>query len=150
MTRLIYKTGDVLNAGEAVVIHGCNCFNTMGAGIAAQVRDQCPNAYAADQLTIRGDISKLGDFTYAQEASGMIVINAYTQYDYSRHQRCLYYSALSRVMEAICKHKRFMTEDIFAMPKIGCGLAGGDWDAVSVILELIADKYQIIFHIYEL
>jgi O-acetyl-ADP-ribose deacetylase (regulator of RNase III) len=35
-----------------VVIHGCNCSCTMGAGIAKSIKDQFPEAYQADLITI--------------------------------------------------------------------------------------------------
>lgn len=144
---LVYKKGDVLNAGEAVIVHGCNCKNAMGAGIARQVRKQCPNAWRADQQTLWGDRTKLGTFTYGVEASNMIVINAYTQYDYSRTKVVVDYPALEEAMKKICNH---FPNEVLAMPKIGCGLAGGDWKIVSEILERVSTMYNRTFHIYEL
>ena len=43
-----------------VITHGCNCFNTMGAGIARQIAIEFPEAAIADNYTKRGDKSKLG------------------------------------------------------------------------------------------
>jgi len=45
------------------IIHGCNCVNTMGAGIAYQVARFFPEAMQADMKTKRGDISKLGTYS---------------------------------------------------------------------------------------
>ena len=41
-----------------VIIHGCNCFCTMGAGIAKTIKDIFPEAYKADLNTKKGDRSK--------------------------------------------------------------------------------------------
>lgn len=144
---LVYKKGDVLKAGEAVVVHGCNCKKAMGAGIARQVREQCPNAWRADQTTLWGDRTKLGTFTYGVEANGMIVINAYTQYDYARDRIVVDYPALEEAMKKICNH---FPNEVIAMPKIGCGLGGGDWKIVSDILERVSTMYNRTFHVYEL
>lgn len=150
-TMIIYKKGDVLNSNEEVVVHGCNCFKTMGSGIARQVRAECPNAYAADQKTLYGDKTKLGTFTWGKEANGMIVINAYTQYGYTRTNVDLDYEALTDVMTFICEWMdKEMLGKVLAMPKIGCGLAGGDWNIVSGILEDISNEYDMIFYVYEL
>ena len=50
--------GDLLaltNAGDFdVIIHGCNCQNTMGAGIAKSIKQQFPAAYADDLATEKG------------------------------------------------------------------------------------------------
>lgn len=143
---LVYKKGDVLNAGEAVVVHGCNCKNAMGAGIARQVRTQCPNAWRADQQTTWGDRTKLGTFTYGIEANGMIVVNAYTQYNYTKTEVDVDYPALEEAMKKICNH---FPNQVIAMPKIGCGCAKGDWKIVSGILEKVSDMYGRTFHVYE-
>ena len=40
--------GDLLQMGKDgtfdIILHGCNCFNTMGAGIAAQIATKFPDA----------------------------------------------------------------------------------------------------------
>ena len=144
---IVYKVGDVLNSGELVVVHGCNCKNAMGAGIARQVRAECRDAYNADQATMWGDRGKLGHFTYGLEPNGMTVINAYTQYDYTRDKVDVDYQAVESVMTEICQT---FPNTIIAMPKIGCGLAGGDWNIVSEILERVSNLYNKVFHVYEL
>lgn len=56
--------GDLLSLMEDgtfdVMIHGCNCFNTMGGGIAGQISKRWPMVSAVDILTESGDINKLG------------------------------------------------------------------------------------------
>ena len=36
---------------NAAFAHGCNCFNTMGKGMAVEVRTTCPDMYKADLQT---------------------------------------------------------------------------------------------------
>ncbi len=149
---LVYKVGDVLNAGELIVIHGCNCFCTMGSGIARQVKDECPNAWSADQRTIYGDSEKLGSFTYGIERSGMIVVNAYTQFDYSRTRVDVDYDALYDTITNIIDYfGQTFGETVFSMPKIGCGLAGGDWNIVEkILLDILTERDDITINVYTL
>ncbi|MBU8850049.1 MAG: macro domain-containing protein, partial [Desulfobacterales bacterium] len=49
-----------------VIIHGCNCFCSMGAGIAKMIRDNFPEAYQADLKTGMGDKKKLGTYSMAR------------------------------------------------------------------------------------
>ena len=97
-------TGDLIELGKAghfdVIIHGCNCHNQMGAGIAKQIRYNFPNTWMADQLTIPGDKSKLGTITFAREGT-LIVVNAYTQYNYTRDKVDVDYDAIRRCMKEI-------------------------------------------------
>ena len=65
---LKHAQGDLLQMAREgqfdAVVHGCNCFCTMGSGIARQVREQYPSAYEADCKTVGGDIRKLGNYTF--------------------------------------------------------------------------------------
>lgn len=142
------KNDDLLNAVEPVIIHGCNCFNTMGAGVARQIAMKYPTAWVADQKTKKGDKSKLGRYSYATGNDGKIIINAYTQFEYGRDKELIYYDALETVLHSICKD--FDTTKYFAMPKIGCGLAGGDWDKVKSILKGVSTYYDKVFTVYYL
>lgn len=141
-----YLEGDVLNSGEQIVVHGCNCFNNMGSGIAKQVREEFPEAWEADQATIPGDVSKMGTYTTAVLKNGTRLINAYTQYHYSRTQVNLDYVALELAFMNICND--FPDANVIAMPKIGAGLAGGDWNKIEKILETVSNKWNKTFRVY--
>jgi len=117
-----------------VIIHGCNCFNTMGAGIAKQIKSNFPEAYKADQETKKGDEEKLGQYTAATINRGdifFVVVNAYTQYYYGTGYD-ISYTSLINVMDKIAKDYNGLR---IAYPKIGCGLAGGKWEMVSKIID---------------
>ena len=45
-----YIDGDLVKEAELfdVIAHCCNCFCTMGAGIAPQIKNKFPDAYVAD------------------------------------------------------------------------------------------------------
>ena len=81
--------GDLIkkaNEGEFdLIVHGCNCFGTMGAGIAKGIKSEFPEAFDADQKTLKGSKEKLGTCSYTKikrEGINLIVINAYTQFNY--------------------------------------------------------------------
>lgn len=42
---LTYKVGDLFEAEEEIIAHGCNTFGVMGAGVARLVREKHPYAY---------------------------------------------------------------------------------------------------------
>lgn len=111
-----------------VLVHGCNCMNTMGAGFAKQISQFFPEAQRIDAKTIKGDPAKLGTFTSVQ-IGALTVINAYTQYWYGPH---LDYDALARVCSSL---RPFVGGRRVGMPRLGCGLGGGDWSRVRGIIE---------------
>ena len=118
-----------------VIVHGCNCFCTMGAGIALAIKTIFPEAYKADLQTEKGDREKLGSYTAATvEKNGhqITVVNAYTQYHYGGPGNKVDYDALRAVFSKI---KRDFTGQRIGYPLIGAGLAGGDWKLISKIID---------------
>jgi O-acetyl-ADP-ribose deacetylase (regulator of RNase III) len=118
-----------------VIIHGCNCFCTMGAGIARQVASKLPEATIIDNYTKRGDKSKLGRFTAAEIERGnikFIVVNAYTQYGCNINMVNVDYDAIKSVFEKI---KLTYSGKRIGYPLLGAGLAKGDWSIISKIID---------------
>ena len=82
-------TGDLVHLAKSgefdLIVHGCNCFCTMGAGIAKGIKAAFRAASKTDLATARGDRTKLGTCTFAvidQNGTPLVVVNAYTQFDY--------------------------------------------------------------------
>ena len=140
-----------------VITHGCNCFNKMKAGIAPKLSEvfDC-DIYDLEYDEYEGDINKLGQIDYRKmqeveyndggkhfveylwdvetaKYTGryIYVINSYTQYRYGKGLH-LDYEALTLCLRKI--NHIFKGKHI-GLPKIGCGLAGGNWNIVSDIIE---------------
>lgn len=137
---LKYVEGDLIKLAKEgkydVICHGCNCFNTMGAGIARVIAKEFKEVYDADQKTLQGDASKLGTILPVSiKNSDLIVINAYTQYHYNL--KCMpniNYNALQNCFKSI--KEQYGNKSIkFGIPKIGAGLAGGNWNIIAKIIE---------------
>lgn len=127
--------GDLIKlalAGEFdAIIHGCNCFCAMGAGIARQIRAVFPQAYLADLATVKGDKDKLGSYSIAYHTShgkGLTIVNGYTQYQYAGRGTLADYEAISKLFARV---KQDFAGQRIGYPKIGAGLAGGDWQRIS-------------------
>lgn len=129
-----------------VIVHGCNCFCTMGSGIAKQIRDQFPEAYQADLETDRGDKEKLGSYSLAtlqQKNHAVTIVNAYTQFDFSGPGILADYNSIKRIFNRI---KIQFTGQRIGYPKIGAGLAKGDWRVIACIIDkaLKGEKHTLV------
>ena len=133
--------GDLIELAQAgkfdVIVHGCNCWNTMGSGIAKQIAKAYPRAAQVDSRTTRGGANKLGKITTSYHDNGghpLVVVNAYTQLDYGRNAIKCYvdYVAIEGCFDII--GSLFPLQRI-GYPKIGAGLANGDWDKIADIIE---------------
>lgn len=134
--------GDLLKLAEAgefdAIVQGCNCFCTMGSGIARQIKDQYPGAYAVDSQTMSGDIFKLGNWT-EYNAGKFHIINAYTQFGFNKAgERADVFEYTS--FELILQKLAFLYgTKRFGFPMIGMGLAGGDKQRIIGLLEWFDD-----------
>ncbi|MDQ1812125.1 macro domain-containing protein [Massilia sp. CCM 9210] len=118
-----------------VIIHGCNCQCQMGKGIALSVKRQFPEAYDADCQTAKGDAAKLGTVSIAEvERHGRAfhVVNGYTQYHWRGTGVKADYEAIRGVMKTV---KSTFPGKRIGYPKIGAGLAGGDWEVIRAIID---------------
>ena len=132
-------SGDLIHLAKHgefdLIVHGCNCFCTMGAGIAKGIKAAFPAAFEADLATARGDRAKLGTCTYAEidlNGTPLIVVNAYTQFDYRGSGPKVDYEAVRSCFRWI---KDRHSGKRIGHPKLGAGLAGGDWARIATIIE---------------
>jgi O-acetyl-ADP-ribose deacetylase (regulator of RNase III) len=118
-----------------VIIHGCNCFCSMGAGIAQQISKTFPPALHADLETGPGDRAKLGTYSRAIvkiREKPLTIINGYTQYHYSGPHVLADYDAITALFSQV---KMDFSGKKIGYPRIGAGLAGGDWKKISKIID---------------
>jgi O-acetyl-ADP-ribose deacetylase (regulator of RNase III) len=146
---LKHTKGNLLDLAEAgefdIVVQGCNCFNTMGGGIAREIRERYPHVAAVDGKTIRGDYTKLGNWTQENVLlkNGTVtfdIINAYTQYNMSQGTDVFEYTAFQLILEKLTfvyPGKRI------GLPYIGMGLAGGDKDTIIPMIEWFAERVAL-------
>ena len=148
-----YKVGCLVKAakeGEIDVIGHCaNCFNTMKSGIAPQIARAFPEAWAADQDTDKGCKSKLGHFTWAVSGD-VTVFNLYGQYHYSpRTIMHLDYGALLSSLDWAAWFMKKAGDKSIGLPKIGCGLAGGDWNIVLGIIRRTLKDFDVTIYVLD-
>lgn len=152
--EIIKIKGDLISLAKAgefdVIAHGCNCFCTMGAGLAPQMAkefgcDKFPME-SEDQI---GNINKLGCIDYKKFkrphpqglrlAHPLYVVNCYSQYGFGLNHKKGTAHPLEYEALAMCFRKmnyEFKGMHI-GLPWIGCGLAGGSREKVAELIEKI-------------
>lgn len=166
MSNIKVIEGDLIELAKKgefdLIAQGCNCFSTMGAGIAVGFKKE----FKADQFPMeqkgKGDYNKLGQIDYKtivisdqaieifeyvpdskSDAYGesnihFCVINAYTQYHYGGNKP-FDYTAFTMCMRKINHTFKGMH---IGLPMIGAGLAGGIWDCNDFFLETITERLR--------
>lgn len=143
---ITYIKGDLFATDVKLMVHGCNALGVMGAGVARIVRTKYPEAEAAYIKEIDAGELVLGGVQFVP-TKGKIIANAITQANVGSGLQ-VSYNAVRKCMKEI---KKFMGENNLtkvAMPKIGAGLAGGDWDVLSKIIDdELRGKEVIVYYI---
>jgi O-acetyl-ADP-ribose deacetylase (regulator of RNase III) len=138
---LQHAKGNLIDMAEQgmfdVIIHGCNCQNTMGSGIAKELRDRYPEVYVADNCFQVQPEAKLENFS-SYFTGKFLIVNAYTQLHYLPrgvdHFEYESFKIILRKMKALYRTRHF------GFPYIGMGLAGGDKDRImNMIIEFAND-----------
>ena len=151
-----------------VITHGCNCLSNMGAGIAPQMA----KAFGADEFEMEKwgpTIEKLGcidwqtvvlgknsiwslkDYKNNVDDKELTVVNSYTQFRYGKSSedevsKPLDYEALTLCLRKI--NTLFGGKHV-GLPKIGAGLAGGDWNRIQKIIQTELKDMKISVVIYK-
>jgi hypothetical protein len=153
----MYKTvhGDLIALAEQgefdVIFQGCNCFHAMGGGLAKQLADRYPEVAEADRKTKYGDRDKLGTSSFcvvSGRGHTFIVENVYTQFNWSNFQDVFEYDAFQNFLNDTEKYLKFGWMGFkdetpkLGFPQIGAGLAGGDWERISKMIEKFAEDVK--------
>lgn len=132
-------TGNLLNETRGILVHGVNCQGAMGAGIALEVKKRYPKAY--ESYIAFGERNGwhpnllLGQVDFVQISDELFIANAFIQASYGRSDfRYVSYDAVDECFSRI-KQYAIYRELPVKYPRIGAGLANGNWDIVSAIIQ---------------
>jgi O-acetyl-ADP-ribose deacetylase (regulator of RNase III) len=159
--QIEYKTGDLLEASEPVIVHGCNAQGAMRSGVAKVIRAKYPGAYEAYEARHKTRGLRLGDVIWA-DCGPHIVANAITQEYYGRDgRRYADYDAIEKAFTSI-NETALATQSYsgprtppppkitaVALPLIGAGLAGGSWKTISEIIEHCSTNFQPVVYLID-
>lgn len=131
---IVYKKGNIFDSKEYHIAHGCNCSGGFGSGVAKEIAIRYPNV--RERYLHRHNTSgwKLGEvqFVTVGEGETRTIANCGTQERYGKPDEGPYISYPA--IRAVIKQLVVAWPDGFAIPKIGAGLAGGNWDIISEII----------------
>lgn len=138
-----YIKEDITKTELMHIAHGVNCCNVMGSGVAKSIFTVFPKIKTEYHIFCKDQNPKdlLGKIQ-SVVCDDKIIYNCFTQLNYGYDgRRYLNYSAISECFKLLidsCKG------NILAIPKIGSGLAGGDWKFVEQLInDTVGDDLEI-------
>lgn len=128
-----YRTGDATIPVErpVVIAHVVNDEGGWGAGFVVPLGRR----YPAAERAYRREVPSLGAVQWVEVEPGAVwVANLCAQRGFATRERpcALDYDALAKCLAALVHVAAGATVQ---MPRIGCGLAGGEWSRVEALIE---------------
>lgn len=162
--------GNLLESDCKFIVHQVNCKRAMGRGIAGQIRKKWPEVYEwyctfIDERYQDGLINKSSDLLgeicvqhlllpHNQFGRNVFIVNFFSQDEYSPRGVChtnydAFRTCCRELKDLITKLDPFNPYTIGFPYKIGCGLAGGDWNIVYSIIEEEFKDYNVRIYKYD-
>lgn len=145
-----YVQKDITTVTKGIIVHGVNCQNAMGSGIAKALYTKWPEVKkqyhkVTEVLLINSSPQELLGNSHAFVIEpGLYIMNGWTQLYYGKDPGVKYAStkAINSVIEYAIAFADGMNLPLY-MPKIGCGLGGLNWEAdVKPIVEKWAETFS--------
>jgi O-acetyl-ADP-ribose deacetylase (regulator of RNase III) len=150
MPVIAYKSGNILDEQAEAIVNTVNCVGIMGRGIAAQFKRVYPEnfkRYAAACKNKEVQPGRMFVVRISQLTNPQYIINFPTK----RH-----WKGKSRIedivigLESLGEQIEKLSLKSIAIPPLGCGLGGLDWNEVKPLIQRFCDHYpQINFTIFE-
>ena len=144
-------TGDLLKIENGIICHQVNYHGAMGGGVAAAIAE---NILTDEQYEAYVDYCKengpdaLGTVQFTGEEDGLIVANMFCQDEElatpgKRNQNITDYEAMGKCLVRVRTMAIRLGKRVYFPCNMGCGIAGGSWDAVLYLLRDLFAEYPV-------
>lgn len=145
-----YKTGDILREDADAIVNTVNCVGVMGRGIALQFKKAFPENFKAYAIACKAQLVQPGRmFVYetGQLTSPRFIINFPTKRHWRGKSRM---EDIDAGLEALVAEIRGRGIRSIAIPPLGSGLGGLDWQEVKQRIEAaVSALHDVSIIIYE-
>lgn len=136
-----YCTGSIFDSGCEALVNPVNCVGVMGAGLAKQFKERFPFAYQAYKSLCEDGYLEPGGTMYCTD-NGVKIIALATKDHWKDN------SELEFISEGLYDLSRWLNSSeihSIAIPALGCGLGGLDWNDVKPLIEEFAENLPDVF-----
>lgn len=147
MTKVIYKDGDLFTTDAHAIGHGVNVYGVMGHGIAPEFKKRWPHMYDLYKEECLSERLQPGSTMAYVTQTGHIVFNIASQDKPGPNAQLDWLIAGLHLAMNACQTSNI---EKLALPRIGCGIGGLDWDEVKPALEKIASEYSTDIEVWTL
>jgi O-acetyl-ADP-ribose deacetylase (regulator of RNase III) len=145
-----YITGNILDSSAQALVNTVNTMGVMGKGIALQFKKAYPNNYRAYEKACKADELQVGKMFVTLDSNTTsgerIIINFPTKTSWKKSSEYKYIEdGLENLVEVINNYKI----KSIAIPPLGAGNGGLNWEKVKKIIEKKLMDLDIDIYVYE-
>lgn len=141
------RVGDLFTSDAPVLGHGINCRGAMRAGIALQFSSRYPDMYEVYKEECKKDSIRPGKTWFWVPSEGPTIANIASQYRPGASAR--YDWAVSGIGEVV-EYCKTMGYEKFAIPRIGAGIGGLDWEVMNNKLQRHFGHDKVVIEVWTL
>jgi len=140
-----FVTGNILESKAQTLVNTVNCVGVMGKGLAKAFRDQWPEMYREYQAACRRRELRSGKpFLWRDLHKQILCLPTKDNWKGSSK-----YEFIEAGLEAIRQQYRDWNIKSLAVPPLGCGLGGLEWDKVRALIEKHLGDLPLETEVYE-
>ena len=150
-----YRIGDATapeGAGKKIIVHVCNDVGGWGRGFVVAISKRWPEPEQRFRAWFRGGEGQafaLGEVQFVEVTPEITVANLIGQHGLSTRQKTppIRYEAVRQGLRGVAERALRESATVH-MPRIGCGLAGGRWEEMELVIveELCGRGVEVIVY----
>lgn len=144
------RRGDILEAQAEALVNTVNTAGVMGKGVALQFKRAFPDNYKAYVKACKRDeveVGKVFVFDRSTFENPRYIINFPTKRNWRGRSRIEY---IQTGLEDLVRQVHDLDIQSIALPPLGCGYGGLDWDEVRALIEEASNRLpEVEFLVYE-
>lgn len=140
-----YTKGDIFDSGADCIVNTVNCDGYMGKGIAYQFKKRYPNNNIKYEEVCRARKLRPGQILPYVE-NGTTIINFPTKDEWRKPSKMEY---IQSGLDALIKELPKLSVKTIALPPLGCGNGGLDWQEVKNLIEKKLANSEYEFLVFE-
>ena len=156
LTPILYVRGDAANpagAGIKIIAHCCNNLGVWGAGFVLAVSKYWPKAERDYRAWCKEEYQQgppMGAVQFSEVRDDVIVANIIGQFGVGSRDGIppIRYPALARGLDGVGAKARALQATVH-LPRLGCGLAGGEWSEVEPLIVAGISRRGVAAFVYD-
>jgi O-acetyl-ADP-ribose deacetylase (regulator of RNase III) len=142
---VIFTSGDIFDSEATILVCPVNCVGTMGKGLAKKFRERFGHLEEQYRRACFSGVLRPGRLFF-HEASGTLVICFPTKDHWKDPSNYIY------IRDGLISLEGYLSQkgaERVALPALGCGLGGLDWNTVRSSIEYYLKNLEADIQVYE-